>query len=184
MALLCSNVRKNLSAFLDDELGLRERKQVELHISECADCRRETEKLREMIGIIGGMERPEVPVQLWEGTRRKLEATSQLPARVPVLRMPRWVFVPAASVVLALLFYFLGGQLLFHRYRTEPIPITVYLQEHALSYSGQVLPSNLLPELATAQAESVTEDVQSDETMSELEVLMEVHYGIYPTNGS
>jgi len=184
ITLRCADIRENLSAFLDDELDTQKRKQMELHISKCADCRMEAERLREMIGIIGGTERPRIPAQLWEGTRRRIEAASQLPARTPVLRMPRWVFVPAAAVVFILLFYFVGGQLFFYSYKTETIPITVYLQEHALSYSEQALPSNLLPGLAIAQAEPVTEDVQSDETMSELEVLMEAHYGIYPTNGS
>ena len=184
MALRCSSFRENLSAFLDDELNPRKRKQMELHISECADCRQETEKLREMIGIIGGMERPEVPAYLWEGTRRRLEAASQLPVRALVLRMPRWVFVPAAAVVFTLLLYFLGGQLLFYKYETEPIPVTVYLQEHVLSYSDQVLPSNPLSELTIAQTELVAEEALFDEPMSELDMLMEVHYGIYPTNGS
>jgi predicted anti-sigma-YlaC factor YlaD len=183
MALRCANIRKNLSAFLDDELDSRKRKQMELHISECAGCRQETEKLREMIGIIGGMERPEVPGQLWEGTRRKLEAASQLPTRVPVLSMPRWVFVPAAAVVFTLLVYFLGGQLLY-KYQAEPVPIAAYVQEHALSYSEQVLPSNPLSELTIAQTELVTEEALFDESISELDMLMEVHYGTYPTNGS
>lgn len=184
MTLWCSSFRKNLSAFLDDELEPRRRRQMELHVSECADCRRETEKLREMIGIIGGMERPKVPITLWEGTRRRIEAGSELPTRAPVLRMPRWVFAPAAAIVFMLLLYFLGGQLLFHRYGTEPIPIAAYLQEHAFSYSDQVLPSNALSELTITQTEQVAEQAWSDEPMSELDMLMEVHYGTYPTDGS
>lgn len=185
IALRCSNFRKDLSAFLDDELDSRKRKQMELHISECAECRREAEKLQEMIGIIGAMERPEIPAQLWEGTRRGIEAVSELPtAKAPVLRMPRWVFAPAAAVVFALLLYLLGGQLFFHKYETGRIPIAVYVQEHALSYSEQVLPSNPLSELAIAQTEPVTEETLSDQGTSELDVLVEVHYGIYPTNGS
>ena len=193
MVLQCSSFRKNLSAFLDDELNLRKRKQMELHISECADCRVEAEKFREMIGIIGGMERPEVPVQLWEGTKRRIQAASELPARTPVLRMPRWAFAPAAAVF-AVLLYILGGQLLFHKYETGPIPITVYFQEHALSYSEQVLSPSPLPEsnflalgdprLSIVQTEQAAEETWSDEPISELEMLMEVHYGTYPTNGS
>jgi anti-sigma factor RsiW len=181
--LHCSSFRKNLSAFLDGELSLRKRKQMELHISECASCREEAEKFRQMIGIIGGMERPEVPAQLWEGTKRRIQAASELPARKPVLGIPRWAFVPAAAV-LAVLVYVLGGQLLFHKYETGPIPIAVYFQEHALSYSEQVLSSNPLSELAIVQAEQIAEETWSDEPVSELEMLMEVHYGTYTTNGS
>ena len=183
-ALRCSSVRKHLSAFLDGELDQRERKRMELHVSECADCRRETEKLREMIGFVGGVPRPEVPAHLWEGTRRRIEAASELPTRTLVLRMPRWVFAPAAAAVIALFTYFLGGQLLFHGYEAGPMPINVYLQEHALSYSDQILSSNTLSELAIVQTEQVAEETRSDESISELEMLMEVHYGTYPTNGS
>ena len=183
MVLQCSSFRKNLSAFLDDELNLRKRKQMELHISECADCRVEAEKFREMIGIIGGMECPEVPVQLWEVTKRRIQAAPELPARTPVLRMPRWAFAPAAAVF-AVFLYILGGQLLFHKYETGPIPITVYFQEHALSYSQQVLSPSPLSELEIVQTEQIAEETWSDEPISELEMLMEVHYGTYPTNGS
>ena len=77
----CSSFRNNLSAFLDNELDAGKRKQMELHISECADCHKEAEKLRDMINLIGGMERPETPSQLWAGTRRRLETASETPAR-------------------------------------------------------------------------------------------------------
>lgn len=180
----CSGFRRKLSAFLDDELDSWERKRMELHISECSDCRRETGKLREMIDIMGGMERPRVPAQLWEGTRRKLEAASEQPTRAWWFRMPKWSLAPIGAVAFTLLFYFLSSQLFLHKYEPELMPITAYLQEHALSYSQQVLPSNPLSELAIAQMGQVTEDTQHDESVSELDMLMEVHYGIYPTNGS
>ena len=179
----CSSFRINLSAFLDDELDPRKRKQMELHISECIDCQREMGKLQKMIGIVGSVERPEIPVQLWEETRRKLETASKQPDGLRIFRMPKWSFAPAAAAVLAVLVYLLGTQF-FYRHETEPVPLTAYLEEHAISYSEQELPSNLLSELTFAQIGSVTEKIQYDKPISELEMLMEVHYGTYPTNGS
>lgn len=184
MPLRCSSFRKNLSAFLDDELGERKRRQLELHISECEDCRKETEKLREMISLISGTERPKTPPQLWEETRRRLETASERSTRTLAFKIPRWGAIPAAAVVFTLLFYLLGGQLFFSKHEAGPTPITVYLQEHTLSYSHQTLPSDLLRELEVVQTEQATEETQSDEPMSELEMLMEVHYGTYQTNGS
>jgi len=182
--LKCSRFYKDLSAFLDDELSYKKRRQMEQHISECAECRREAEKMREMIGIVGSISRPEAPVQLWEGTRRKLETVSETPARKRIFKMPVWGFVPAAAALLLALTYILAGQLFFTGYGTETIPVNVYLEEYTLSHSEQVLSPEPLPGLAIVQTERATQDTQSDLPMSELEMLMEVHYGTNPTNGS
>jgi hypothetical protein len=95
-----------------------------------------------------------------------------------------WAVAPAAAAVLIMLLYFAGGQLFFTGYEAEPIPVTVYLEEYALSYSEQILSPDLLPELAIVQTQQSEEGSTSDESMSELDMLMEVHYGINPTNGS
>jgi len=182
--LKCSFCRKNLSAFMDDELGPKERRQMELHISDCADCHREMEKLRDMVGLVGGMERPKVPAQLWEGMQRKLATASDQPVRIWVFRKPVWAVAPAAAAVLIMLLYFAGGQLFFSGYEAAPIPVTVYLEEYALSYSEQILSPDLLPELTIVQTQESEVDSTSDESMSELDMLMEVHYGTNPTNGS
>ncbi len=184
MMLKCSFCRKNLSAFLDGELGPQERRQVELHISDCADCRREMERLRKMVRLVGGMERPEVPAQLWEATQRKLATSSDQPIRIWVFRKPMWAVAPAAAAVLMMLLYFAGGQLFFSGYKAETIPVTVYLEEYALSYSEQILSPDLLPELTIVQTQESEVGTTSDESMSELDMLMEVHYGTNPTNGS
>jgi len=181
--LRCSSFRKNLSAYLDGELDSRKRMQIEIHISECEDCRREAEKLGKMIELVRGTERPELPIHLWEGTRQRLETASEQPAGMWV-RMPKWAFAPVGGVVLAMLVYLLSSQLFIHNYKGDPVPVTVYLQEHKLTYSEQVLPSDLSSELTLVQTESATEEIQYDSPMSELEMLMEVHYGTDPTNGS
>ena len=179
----CSSFRKNLSAFLDDELDPRQRKQMELHISACSDCHRETEKLREIIGLVSGTPRPEVPPHLWEETRQRLEAALEHPDRSWIFNMPKWGLMPAGAAVFVALLLFLGIQF-FHERGVDPVPLTIYVQEHTLSYSEQVLPSDLLSELTVVQTGEVTEEAQSDEIMSELEMLMEVYYGTNPTNGS
>lgn len=180
----CSSVRKNLSAFLDNELSHGKRGQIESHISECVDCHRELGKLRGMIGLISNTEHPGTPAQLWEGTRRKLAAASDQPIRTRILRMPIWAAIPAGAAIFVILLYSVSSQLFFTKYEADPIPITVYLEEHALSYSEQILSSDLLSELTIVQTEQFTENAQSDEQMSELDMLMEVHYGTDPTNGS
>ena len=180
----CSSVKKNLSAFLDNELSQKEHRQIETHISECVDCHHELEKLRGVIGLISNTEYPGAPAQLWEETRRKLETVSDQPIRTRIFRMPIWAAIPAGAGIFVILLYTISSQLFFTKYEADPIPITVYLEEHALSYSEQILSSDLLSELTIVQTEQFTDNTQSDAQMSELDMLMEVHYGTDPTNGS
>lgn len=182
--LRCSSVRKHLSALLDDELDSRKRRQIELHISECAGCQRETGELQEIISHIRSSERPEAPPQIWEEVRRRLNAVPERSsARI------RWKLVPAGAVAFALLLYFLGSHLFIYKLETGRMPIDVYLQEHALFNSEQVLPPDLLSDLTVVQAAGVEESgtgsksTSSTKPVSELEMLMEVHYGGDPTNG-
>ncbi len=100
------------------------------------------------------------------------------------LNPPKWGSIPAAAAVLALLVYFLSSQVFFHRSETGPMSLTAYLQEHEFFSAQQVLSPDFLSELTTVQTEGDTENSGSDEPMSELDMLVEVHYGVYPTNGS
>lgn len=184
MLLRCSSFHKNLSAFLDHELDSSEHKQMEQHISECMDCRQEAEKLQEIIGSVRSSSRPETPAQAWAGTLRKIEVASEKPSRAWVFRMPKWGTIPAAAAVFALLLYVLSSQMFFYENGTGPMPLADYLQEHEISAAQQVLSPDFLSELTTVQSADTTATVESDEPMSELDMLVEVHYGIYSTNGS
>lgn len=179
----CSNFRKSLSAFVDGELRPHERERMERHISQCENCRRETEKLREMVGIMSNMPDPEIPAQLWESTRRRLEVYSEKPVKAWIFRIPKWSFVPVAAAVFTLLILFFGSQF-YYKVETEAPTFDTYIQEHLLSYSDRLLPPDLLSELTVAQSGQPTEETKSDESVSELEMLMEVHYGIDSTDGS
>lgn len=181
----CSKVTKNLSAFIDGELNPQESKIVEAHILECASCNREVEKLREMIGIVGKTEKPLPPFDLWEGTCRKIEESSKSPVGWLVgFRAPRWVLFPAGAVIALLIVYFTASQFIFHQGKTEQVPVTVYLQEHARFYSEQMLPAMVSTELTIAQNGHASDDLNDNEPMSEIDLLMEVHYGVNSTYGS
>lgn len=184
MILQCSDFNKNISAFIDDELDPREHRQMELHISECVSCRQEVEKMRQMVGFVRATPRPKAPAQAWTGTLQKIEAASEKPVRAGIFRLPKWGAMPAAAALFVLLLYFLGSQLLPPGSETGPMSVTVYLQEHELFSAQQVLSPDFLSELTTVQTTEATETTESDEPISELDMLMEAHYGIYPTNGS
>jgi len=183
MTLKCSYFYKSLSTYLDGELDPQEHERIEKHIAHCSKCRDEVERLKEIMGILKGMPAPELPTQLWELTRRRVETASEKTSREWGFRIPKWSFAPVGVVVFALLVLLVGSQIF---YKTEIAPPTVdtFIQEHILSSSDRIMPPDLLSELTVAQTVQVIEDTGSNKNTSELDMLMEVHYGIISENGS
>jgi hypothetical protein len=58
----CHDAREALSAFLDDELGPGERREVEAHLEGCAECRRELEGLRQTVALLRDVQPARAPV--------------------------------------------------------------------------------------------------------------------------
>ena len=183
--LKCLKVRKNLSAFLDNELSSKMHRQIELHLSECADCLYETEKLSDMIGLVGKTERPEVPPYLWESIKHRLEVIQAHPAsKEASFKVPKWSFIPAGAVIFTILFYLLIGQPFLIKHKNTQIPVAVYIQEHKSAYSEQALILDSWAESVSSKTNESTDKSQSGTRTSELDVFMEAHYGGIQTNGS
>ncbi len=53
--------RERLSAYLDGELNLAERADLEAHLSGCAECQRELASLRQMKALLGALPAPALP---------------------------------------------------------------------------------------------------------------------------
>lgn len=170
--------------FLDDKLDLQERRRMELHILECGNCRQETEKLQKIIGILGRMPRYAVPNNALELTHRRIEEASEQPTRAWLFRIPRWGAVSAAFLVLAILLVFLGNYVLFRKHEVDPIPVSVYAQEHAVTDFQRFLPPGVISALTAVPIEEVSEDQKPEEPKSELGMLLEVHYDTYAEVGS
>jgi hypothetical protein len=170
--LKCTKVRKNLSAFLDNELNTNDRKQVELHISECAECREEIGELKHTINLISRIERPEVPSYLWETTREKLT----LPERIG-FRIPKWSFIPVGAVAITFLMYILISQSFFIKQENAQIPVAIYIQEHKSVYSEQASLLDSWSEQTYTKMSLTTEKSESSVPSSELDIFMEAHYG-------
>jgi predicted anti-sigma-YlaC factor YlaD len=170
--LKCRKVRKNLSAFLDNELNTDDHKQVELHILECTECREEFGKLKHTINLVSRIERPEVPSYLWETTREKLT----IPERIR-FRIPKWSFIPVGAVAFTFLMYILVSQSFFIKQENTQIPVAVYIQEHNSVYSEQASLLDSLSEQTYAKVSLTSEKSESNAPSSELDIFMEVHYG-------
>jgi len=177
--LRCSKIQKNLSAFLDNELNTEERKQIEQHLSECVECRQEMEKLRHTIYLVSKIECPEVPSYLWQETREILTRPVETGFRIP-----KWSFIPVGALVFTSLMYLLVSQSFFIKHENGQIPVAIYLQEHKSVYSEQSSLIDSWVETVSTNTNESTKKSQSNTSASELDILMEAHYGGPQTDGS
>ncbi|HGE71234.1 TPA: zf-HC2 domain-containing protein [Candidatus Poribacteria bacterium] len=171
----CSTVRKNLSAFLDNELDTRTQKQVDEHLSECADCQYELKRLREVAYQFRGLSVPEVTQLQWDETRRKLMSNiDSLPHKFRWFRLP--VFIPVGAFVILLIVF--GIFITYNHNESSLISIDVCYQEHALSTSTQKVPPDIFPDFAIADSIQTVSDSDSDGDKSDIDMLLEAHYGV------
>ena len=108
MKTACNEVQERLSAWLDGELALEERREMAAHLEVCADCRRELALLERLDAVLGSLEAP-APARLAEGVLERLQPR----------RRYRWQHLAmAASLILGIA---LGGTLArdFYPYRTS-----------------------------------------------------------------
>lgn len=180
MALKCSIVQKNVSAYIDDQLDMEKRKQIEQHLLECSDCAKKKEELSDIIHKVGHISIPTVSSQQWEQVHHKLITNIEgLPAKKGLFRFPKWAFAPAGAFVVALLIYVTISIVPFGNQQSSPISVDVCLQEHSMLYSEQIFPTGILPEFAITETDqTTTQEDDSNEQKSDLDTLMEAHYGI------
>ncbi len=60
--MTCPDARELLSDLVDGALTPDEQARIEAHLAECADCRKEHERLRATVALLQRMERPRAPV--------------------------------------------------------------------------------------------------------------------------
>jgi anti-sigma factor RsiW len=100
----CQRVKRRLSAWLDGEVGERERQAVEAHLHTCAGCTAEAERLRrawEWVGLLPEMEPvPGFEVALWERIDEREARTARRPVWWPV--GPRLAWATGFGIALSL----------------------------------------------------------------------------------
>lgn len=171
----CSTVRKNLSAFLDNELDIRTQKQVDEHLSECADCQYELEKLREIVYKFRLLTVPEVSQLQWDNTRRKLMSNiDNLPHKIRWFRLP--VFIPVSAFVMLLIVF--SVFITYNGKESSPISVDTYYQEYAILTSVQKVPPDIFLDFAITDEMQTISDSNSNEDKSDIDKLLEAHYGV------
>lgn len=125
--LNCEAVRMASSAASDGHPGLLEPAQLEDHLAQCDDCRREVERLGGLMRLLDSQKRRASNDQLWSA----IEA--RLPAQAPASRASRdlRLLVPTGVVLLA---YKLFEQLAVHNtgFPMKLVPLLLVIAVFAL----------------------------------------------------
>ena len=69
----CFGCERNLSAYLDDELGTEERLEIESHLESCERCRAEFESHEAAWEATGGLQSGAAPDGMWREIETELE---------------------------------------------------------------------------------------------------------------
>lgn len=106
----CTEVREDLSAYLDDELGKDDADRIAAHLAECADCDRELDALKRVDDAYRGAPAMTAPDDLEEKVHGTVGATGPVGAGGSGRRPPTWmgpiIALAAAGLVV------LGGVLI------------------------------------------------------------------------
>jgi RNA polymerase sigma-70 factor (ECF subfamily) len=104
--MTCPEVRDRLSAWLDEDLPPAERREVEAHLSGCAPCRQEGERLRRTVALLAGLGRPRAPAGFVDRVLERVEPAPWYRRLARGLFVPVPVKVPlqaAAAVLVAIM---------------------------------------------------------------------------------
>ncbi|MCK4262210.1 zf-HC2 domain-containing protein [bacterium] len=98
----CSEVRKNLSAFLDGEMDEKEQLEIKAHLKDCSSCSREGELLRGSWEVLSEWKDIEpssyFKTNFWRRVREQ-ESIKRKPIFHPQL-FPRWAAALATAAIL------------------------------------------------------------------------------------
>ncbi len=101
----CREVKRKLSAYMDGELNLHEKKMVETHLRSCAKCQHELEILKETWEEMGTLPLPDPDPYFYARLKARMKAREKK-------RKASWVeqvLIPASAVAVIVLGVFIGS---------------------------------------------------------------------------
>ncbi len=158
-------VREDFSALLDDELTLEERELIEGHLSECAECLRELDALKQVDVAYSALSQVKAPEDFEEGVRRAIRPRT---LRFPALgggRSTRWMRPIAAMAALLLVMF--GAMFVLQPTEPDRVQIANVLEDETPGMQAErraFSPAASVPEEAPASA--VNEEERAQEPSS------------------
>jgi tetratricopeptide (TPR) repeat protein len=113
-----------LSDYLDDELTVDDRRQIEAHLAACGDCRRTLEELRAVVARAGALPSRPPDVDLWPGIEPRLVIRQRVASfAMRVHRRFSFTLPQLVAAGLALMVMSAGGMwLISHGGRATSLP--------------------------------------------------------------
>ncbi|SMB92910.1 Putative zinc-finger [Desulfonispora thiosulfatigenes DSM 11270] len=107
----CSEFQENLSLYLDNYLSDEERYELEEHLENCPECRKELTELQETLHLLKNLKDENIilPADMKKEIRKKLEAdTPKNKLLKNITQIPWKILMPLTSAALIMLVIFLG----------------------------------------------------------------------------
>ena len=185
MKMLHNQMQKQLSAYLDDELSPRQKRQVEQHLLICGECSSLLQELRDMSAGVASL-RQTAPEDLWFAINEQLEGLSSDSTRT-LARERRWTWrgihpiIKPVAVAIGIALVALGVfQVFLNRPAESPQypQMEAYLAAYTQYYSQNVLASDPIIdwEQQSSKAEPTQQNQQSNYS-PELDFYISVYLG-------
>lgn len=102
----CNEIKELLSLYIDGMLDEGERKEVEAHLSDCLDCRKEYDELSEMVALLGQTGTAPVPDAFSYRLKRALKEEKQNMIDAGIVSRPskkknKWRIITSIAAVFA-----------------------------------------------------------------------------------
>ena len=94
----CKQAQLQIDGYIDQELGIRAMADMEAHLAECVDCRREANEARSLKMLLGGAREVEPPVGFED---RLVQRVMRVAEPEPVRARPAFGWIAFAGVTAA-----------------------------------------------------------------------------------
>ncbi len=176
----CEDIRKNLDLFIDSEiLSDEERKEINAHLDQCEDCKREYEEMKKIKEDLKALGDVELPKDFHDNLMKELKGTNKKPQPF-MQRHYKW-FVGAAAVMLLGVMTTAGMLFLPFGFKAEA-PMAMYekgMDSNYLDSRGAVPTESLDYEMATDEAypemEFTMSEAVAEEAFEERKIIKSIH---------
>ena len=104
----CSQIRKKLSAYLDDEVSERDKKVMSEHLKHCLECQKELSVLSNVVDSISALQGMKVPPFFMTHLRQRMREEAE---PIPFLQKMRRFTMSAATAIAVVVSLLIGNQI-------------------------------------------------------------------------
>ena len=170
-----SQIEKQLSAYLDDELSAQEREVVEAHLDRCDACTQMLSELRQYSELFSGLRQP-TPSSIWEQLQDRISAENVGEVkRRSAATWWGWIFRPVSAGVGAIAAVCLVLALIYFNPTQEVYedPLNLYLMVHTEYAAYDSYDQSITEEASTPE----NDDAVSEDTQTVLDTYLDAYFG-------